>query len=185
MDTDVGGRRLVELIERDGGQAVIIDTFSRVVEGEENSADTYRAFFTYTGMRLKRRGIPMARLDHEGHEGGRSRGSSAKADDVDVVWRLARTDDGLQLVRQASRMSWVPERVQLRQGDPLSYTRISGAWPAGTKQLVADLDRLGVPIDATRRATRTAMRDDGVTAPNEVLSAAMRYRRTDLRIGFA
>jgi AAA domain len=100
LDSNEGGTRLLRLVERDQAQAVVIDTVARVVNGGENDADTFRDFFVYTGMRLKRAGISLARLDHEGHEAGRARGSSAKADDVDVVWRLQATDDGLALVKR-------------------------------------------------------------------------------------
>jgi RecA-family ATPase len=179
MDTAEGGTRLMRLIERDSVAAVVLDTVSRVVQGDENSADTYRAFFTYTGLRLKRAGIAMARLDHEGHEGGRSRGSSAKADDVDVVWRLQATDDGMALVRNAARMSWIPKRVELhRRTDPLSFTRTESSWPAGTKAKADELDAIGAPINISKRVARELLKGAGLTpGTNEVLLKAIAFRR--------
>jgi hypothetical protein len=183
MDTDRGGMEVVRLLERDQAEVVIIDTLSRVVEGEENSADTYREFFLYTGMRLKRRGISMARLDHEGHEGGRSRGSSAKADDVDVVWQLKTTDDGLIFVRHASRMSWVPSKVPLAVDDPLQYRKAAQSWPAGTATKARELDAARVPLDASKRRARELLKASGATpGKNDVLMAALRYRRQRLPV---
>lgn len=74
--------------------AVIIDTTGRAVAGEENSADTFRNFYRWTGLGLKQRGVTWARLDHAGKDAAKGqRGSSGKGDDVDVVWRLNRTDN--------------------------------------------------------------------------------------------
>lgn len=179
LDTDNGGRTLLRLIERDQAEAVVIDTVSRVVEGEENSADTFRAFFSFTGMRLKRAGISLVRLDHEGHEAGRSRGSSAKADDVDVVWRLQATDDGLALVKKAARMSWVPERVDLHRTDPLGFRRVAESWPAGTAAKAAELDDIGAPVDITKREARQLLTDNGrLPGRNDLLLKAIAYRRS-------
>src|SRR5207249_3684126 len=104
---------------------------------DENSADTIRAFYRYTGLGLKKRGVTSARLDHSGKDGTKGRrGSSAKGDDVDVIWRVERTNEGLILKRDAARMGWVPERVPLRRlDDPLRYVIATGSWPAGTRDL--------------------------------------------------
>jgi len=135
-----GAAALAALVDGIAAQAsgrhlvAFIDTMSRAVHGEENSADTYRAFYNHTGIELKRRGITWCRLDHAGKEGDRGqRGSSAKGDDVDVVWRLKAQDNGVALKRELSRMAWVPETVSFKIEDcPLRYVRIAGDWPAGT-----------------------------------------------------
>ena len=159
LDTKAGGATLLRLLERDQAAAVVLDTVSRVVEGGENDADTFRSFFTHTGMRLKRAGIALARLDHEGHEAGRSRGSSAKADDVDVVWRLRVTDEGLALDKKAARMSWIPERVELHRTEPLGFKRTAESWPAGTKAKADELDSIGAPLDVSKRQARQLLQD--------------------------
>ena len=69
-----GGTRAAALARTDHSVGVVIDTVGHAVEGEENAADTYHGFWQYTGRRLKRAGIGLARLDHEGHEAGRYRG---------------------------------------------------------------------------------------------------------------
>jgi len=184
LDTAEGGATLLELARRDEAVAVVLDTVSRVVEGEENSNDTFKNFYRHTGMKLKRAGIGLARLDHEGHEGGRSRGASAKADDVDVVWQLKRTDQGLTLKRQAARMSWVPDVVELAsKQEPLLFVRTTDSWPAGTKAKAAELDELGLPTDVSRREAIKALKDDGRTPGNTaVLSKAIAYRKVHASI---
>lgn len=180
LDTAQGGVELAELVDVHRSEVVVLDTVSRIIDGEENSADTFRALFRHTGTPLKQRNVSLIRLDHEGHEGGRSRGSSAKGDDVDIVWGLTRTDTGLTLKRKASRISWVPETINLRQTNPLGYRIIDHAWPAGTAETATLLDQLGVPLDASRRTAAAAIKaasTDGKGARNEVISAAQRWRR--------
>jgi hypothetical protein len=128
---------------------------------------------------LKQRGITSARLDHAGKDGTKGqRGSSAKGDDVDVIWQLAKTDEGLILKRDAARMGWIPENVPLhRHDDPLRYSVTTSAWPAGTKDAAERLDRLAVPADASVRTCATALREAGQQASQAVISAAVRYRR--------
>lgn len=161
--------------------AVIIDTTGRAVAGEENSADTYRNFYRWTGIGLKQRGNTWARLDHAGKDANKGqRGSSAKGDDVDVVWKLTRTANGLELSRNASRMGWVPEKVTFRQvQDPhLRFVKVGADWPAGTKEIAAILDDLGVPLDAGERPAGNLFRQAGHTASQSLLRAAVRWRRS-------
>ena len=72
---------------------------------------------------LKQRGATWVRLDHAGKDLDRGqRGSSAKGDDVDVVWRLDMTDNGVTFHREAARMSWVPPSVDFVQlDDPFRF----------------------------------------------------------------
>ena len=179
LDTDEGGLRLMRLVERDKATVVIIDTLSRVVKGEENSNDTYQAFYAFTGLRLKRAGVSMARLDHEGHTKGHSRGGSAKADDVDVVWRLSPTDNGLNLERSASRISWVPERVDLTESaDPLAFRTGLPSWPAGTAAKAKELDAIGAPLDVTKRQAIELLKAAGKEqGRGEVLMKAIKHRK--------
>ena len=185
LDTITGADALMALL--DAVQAdwpahhlvVIVDTIGRAVCGEENSADTFRAFYTFTGIELKRRGLTWIRLDHGGKDGSRGqRGSSSKGDDVDVVWKLSPTEHGVSLQRDVARMSWVPERVTFGLfEDPLAYKRLAEDWPAGTGEVANILDRLEVPLDASMRTAAAALRkiDEGRRRP--MVSAALRWRR--------
>lgn len=185
LDLPEGGRALGDLLDAvqveypDHHPVVIIDTTGRAVQGDENSADTIRSFYRWTGLGLKQRGATWARLDHAGKDSTKGqRGSSAKGDDVDVVWRVERTDEGLNLRRDATRMSWVPERVMFhRSEDPLRYTQVVAAWPAGTGDCAADLDRLGLPLDTTSTAALAALREAGVPRRKAVVLAALRHRK--------
>lgn len=181
LDTPAGGEALMRDMRAHGIQACIIDTMSRVVAGEENSNDTYIRFYKNTGMLLKADGIALLRLDHEGHEAGRSRGASSKADDVDVVWQLRQGDGhALELVRKAARISWVPETVIFNKAEePLRFTRTGELWPVGTAEKAAELDKLGVPVDASRRKASDALKQANVTVgKTAVLVAALKYRKT-------
>ena len=59
-------RNLKERYANDIAEVVVIDTTGRAIEGEENSADSYREFARTTGLALKRAGIACVRTDHAG-----------------------------------------------------------------------------------------------------------------------
>ena len=103
--------------------AVVIDTTSRAVAGDENSADTIRAFYRQLQSFPSSAELTSARVDHSGKDTTKGqRGSSAKGDDVDVIWQIERTDDGVVLKRDAVWIGSVPERVPLRGANhPLRY----------------------------------------------------------------
>jgi AAA domain/DnaB-like helicase N terminal domain len=186
LDTPEGGDALMRHL--DAVQAkwpehhlvVVIDTIGRAIYGEENSADTFRNFYTYTGIRLKRRGATWMRLDHAGKDADRGqRGSSGKGDDVDVIWNLTPTHNGVTLKRHRARMSWVPERVTLRLSDsPLSYVHMTAEdWPEGTATLANILDRLEVPLKATRREASMLLKSIDEGRSNALVGAALRFRK--------
>lgn len=179
LDTVEGGGRLMQWVDKDGSDVVIIDTLSRVVKGEENSNDTYKNFYNYTGAALKANGIAMLRLDHEGHQVGHSRGASSKADDVDLVYHLKMMDTGLMLEMKFSRISYVRKTITLAQGaDVLDFTSTDlKSWPAGTVDRAKELDSLGVPDGLSLRKTQKWLREhDYTVGRTEVLSAAIKYR---------
>ena len=186
LDTPEGGEALARHL--DAVQAkwpghhlvVMVDTIGRAIYGEENSADTFRNFYTYTGIHLKRRGATWVRLDHAGKDAERGqRGSSGKGDDVDVIWHLKQTENGCSLQRYRARMSWVPERVTLKLCEsPLSYVPLSfGDWPAGTGEVANILDRLKVPLSASRREAAEALRRIDEGRRHDLVTAALRFRR--------
>lgn len=181
LDTLSGGQTLMDTLAAFEIEAVILDTFSRVVEGGENDNDTYIHFYAHTGALLKAAGIAMLRLDHEGHESGRSRGASAKADDVDIVWQLKVTEDGMDFVRKASRISWVPELLAVKKltTPTLAFRTGAQSWPAGTYEKAKELDELGAPMDISRRAAITLLKEHGLAQGKTiVLHSALRYRKT-------
>lgn len=184
LDTEEGGQHIVEQAIALDEQVVIIDTMSRVISGDENSADTYIKFSRFTGTPLKAAGKSVGRLDHEGHEAGRSRGSSAKSDDADITWQLITKDDGIEYVRKHSRPDDVPEVIKVRiTTDPyLSYARIEGTmYLAGTKEKVAEMDELGIPSAAGRDVVKRILRENGkAIGATDVLREAIKFRQRRL-----
>jgi hypothetical protein len=181
LDTAAGGRALLAIAHRDQSVGVVIDTIGRAVEGDENAADTYHGFWQHTGSPLKRAGIGLARADHEGHEEGRSRGSSAKADDVDIVWRLSRTDDGYRLTKKHARISWIPDNVEIVQSvDPLTFRRSAGSWPAGTREKADELDAIAAPLGISKRQAIALLKAaDLSVGRHEVLLKAIVFRQQE------
>lgn len=179
LDTDLGGQVLEAIAVRYAAALVVVDTMARAVAGDENESDTYRGFYTHTGRRLKAAGIGLLRLDHAGKDpAAGQRGSSAKADDVDVVFRLTANDAGLKLRRTHSRIPWVPPEVDLeRRSDPLRHTLTTGLWPDGTKEVAALLDQHRVPLDARVADAVQALKGAGCGRRKGVVLAALKWRR--------
>lgn len=192
LDTAEGASELTVILDEikgrwpDHHQVVVVDTISRAVSGEENSADTWRDWYVHTGMELKRRHATWVRLDHGGKDPTRGqRGSSGKGDDVDLVWKLVQTDNGVCLHRDLARMSWVPEKVSFMLAEePLRYVRIADEWPAGTGETANLLDRLGVALDASTREAQKRLRDIGEGRRRHLVTAALRWRRQRMENNF-
>jgi hypothetical protein len=185
LDTHEGGAALLAYAQAVGADLVVIDTMSRAVRGDENDADTVRHFYQATGGLLKGHGIALLRLDHAGKTSDKGqRGSSGKNDDVDVVWRLERKEDGSEMTCTHKRMSWVPDKVTIRSieendSDLVKLRRADdGARmaPAGTHAKADEMDAAGVPLDASRAEIREA----GVKGKNALLDAAQFARRERL-----
>ncbi len=190
LDTVQGGNALFKLVDVEQAAhpekhiAVIIDTTSRAFQGPENDSDTTRAFYRCTGLGLKQREVTWARLDHAGKDQSKGqRGSSAKGDDVDVVWNLARSKDTYILSRRASRMAWVPEKVRLDRSDgPLNFDIVHTGPTAAAIEFACILTVLRVPIDCTNRQARTVLKAESISVPNDVLAEAIRYRKSTERV---
>lgn len=180
LDTAAGGADLRALAAELDADLVVIDTTAEVIEGPENDADTLQAYTRHTGRPLKADGRTVWRLDHAGKDLDRGqRGTSAKNDDVDVVWELRRRDGSqAQLRATKRRVSWVPEAVDLvRLEDPVRFEQALGSWPEGTKEVADLLDALDVPLDAGRRPAAQALREAGHRYRNDTVSAGVRWRR--------
>ncbi|MGA8724824.1 MAG: AAA family ATPase [Acidimicrobiales bacterium] len=181
LDADLGGKVLSAVAEARGAALVVIDTMARAVAGEENSADTYRGFYRHTGRHLKAAGIALLRLDHAGKDGALGqRGSSAKVDDVDIVFRLVQVDPRmLKLTRTHSRVPWVPLEVTIvREEEPrLRHRQAEDAVPAHTHEAVLALDELDVPLDATATTALAVLREAGRGQRKAVVLAALKARR--------
>ena len=149
LDTKPGGDELLALALDVGAQLVVIDTLIRTVSGDENSADTIKEFYRHTGMALKKAGIALLRIDHAGKDLARGqRGTSAKNDDVDVVWLLKPASGTLPgktmlTLVPTSRVSWIQEEIHItrNEGAQLSHT-IPTSFPQLTVASLSPISRL-------------------------------------------
>jgi hypothetical protein len=185
LDSERGGRELLTAATGWRDEIIIIDTVSRAVAGEENSNDTWLAFYRHTGLEAKRLGLTMLRLDHSGKDGARGqRGGSAKAGDVDAVWRLVKvTDTVLRLDLDDSRLPIAEKTLTLhRETYPRLHHRVdargrAAAFDAKLAETVAALDAAGVAPETGERATGAVLRERGFSASNNVLREALKVRR--------
>ena len=111
LDKPEGAKQICDLARTCQAELVIIDTFSRAVEGAENDADTVRNFYRWTALNLKQEGRALLRIDHAGKDLGKgARGSSAKNDDVDLVWQMVRSNDEIKLTATKKRHTWIRDQ---------------------------------------------------------------------------
>ena len=180
LDSAAGGQRLLKEAVKVKAQLVIIDTLIRTVEGEENSADTIKNFSRYTAVPLKAADIALLRIDHAGKDLTRGqRGTSAKRDDVDVVWLLRPASGNLPgktmltLRREAARVDWIQQDVNItrNEGPPLTHTIPTFSdLPAADTAIVNYLQDQGLWChNITVRAARQALNRSTFTAKNQRL----------------
>jgi hypothetical protein len=122
------------------------------------------------------------RVDHAGKDISKGqRGTSAKNDDVDVVWQMAAKEGGaFTLTAKKRRMGWVPLSVDLvmHEDNRLHFELLKGhAWPAGTVEVAAELDALGIDDQASGNAATKALKEAGHGRRTALVKAAQKYRR--------
>lgn len=182
LDSEDGGRRLMELVRYHRSHIVVIDTMSRVVSGPEDASDTYRNFYRYTGMPLKDAGVALVRLDHTGKDVGRGpRGSSSKNDDPDVVFRLTASGPAsLKLRREMTRVHWIPEELLVKRlnSPHLSFQASAGSGGLSDKtmELVKFLDDLAIPPSVSGDRACEILRGKGHSGSKRNVLDAQRYR---------
>ncbi len=167
MDTAEGGAQLVAAAEVYGADWIVLDTFSRAVEGAENDSDTYRDYYRHAGMQLKANGVALWRLDHSGKDVSRGqRGSSAKGDDVDLVYSLTRKGDTFTLTREVTRTMHGTDELRFTRAEgETSATRLTGpvSIVGGIDDAVAEcmvrISDLAHGLPHQRIPSMTALRD--------------------------
>jgi hypothetical protein len=187
MDTPNGGVETLQLMQDDDSDVLIIDTLSRVVKGEENSNDTYRNFYNHTGRLLKAENRSLARLDHAGHDKSKSRGASAKADDVDLVYGLEKRADsdgnpGYRLTRTHARPGGTREFIDLSLADdPVAIRSVHAfTWTQQAITKARELAECNVPMGASQREAITLLKAGGFSpGKTQYLAEALRMRRTN------
>jgi hypothetical protein len=187
LNTYEGAAEVMKLVELTGAQVVVIDTTGRAVEGEENSADTYREFARTTGLSLKAAGVALLRTDHAGKDKGKTqgqRGSSAKNDDVDIVYHLQRDGHTMKLTRIFSRIGWAPTEVELVEEqleDDHKPIRLKEAMETFTEETYDLARRLMIALglkpgdkQQNSQAFRRQARQAGIKARNDQWGPALR-----------
>lgn len=183
LNTEAGGDMLEAIVERDGAEAVVVDTLSRVVTGRENDAEPYIELFRHTESRLRRLGITVIRLDHHGKDTTKgSRGHSAKEDPCDVLWELTAAGDRLTLKRKKHRLPWIPEYVTLTRewtNGVLAHVLPDEMAPQELIDLVYLIDALHPPLlyDAGTNATQRALQAANQGRKRSLIADAARFRK--------
>lgn len=178
LDTAEGAQVIIDAVTHHDIQLVIIDTTARAVEGAENDADTLRAFYRWTGLALKSKGCTYVRADHAGKDTSKGqRGTSAKNDDVDLVWRFTkRTDNNIMLEATHRRMSWVPEKVEieLRETEQgLRHFVIEDKPSIAAQNMTLTLSRLGITSTMPLKEVRAILKDNNIKCAQDTLRASM------------
>lgn len=182
LDTKAGADTVIAAVTQKNIQLVIIDTTARAVEGEENDADTLRAFYRWSGVALKSLGVTWVRADHAGKDSAKGqRGSSAKNDDVDVVWKFTkRNTTSILLEATHRRMQWIPDKIELELREyngVLMHSIIGDEISDAAQQLAKQLDDIGAELDITARAARDLLKKNNIKSASDILRSALRFRR--------
>jgi hypothetical protein len=120
------------------------------------------------GSLSKLKGVTYLRTDHSGKDTSKGqRGSSAKNDDVDLVWRLTRTDtkagEGVRLERTHSRSGMGAPRGQdqrVATDDGYDYLRslMRSIYPDGTLlRTCRNAQSAGIDAGSIHRTMRIAL----------------------------
>lgn len=125
LNTPAGAQELLALAYRYQADAVIIDTFSRFVDGEANAPDAPNAFFRLAAKPLTDAGVAVVVLDHMAKDEKVTGpiGSKAKTTSPHVVWRMWRKNETqLRLINEKDRQRHVPPYLAVTQGaNPLDF----------------------------------------------------------------
>jgi hypothetical protein len=179
IDTEDGARFLLGIVDKTEPAVVILDTLIRVIEGDEMDSNTYARAYGLFGVPLKQRGITLLMLDHAGKDVSKGpRGSSAKLDMLELGWWLKRSGDKVTLTCKKSRMNGINEGdkvVYHLQDNPLRHVLAVEKVEVTPEieDLIARLDELAVPLNATTREAATTLN----RRRDAVLSNAMKARR--------
>jgi hypothetical protein len=173
LDTQAGGKFVEALAERHSADLLILDTISKLVEGEESKADTWQDLYKYSMIPLRREDRAVFILDHQGHDDTRgARGSSAKRDNVDLQWIQKRQGDVITLRRDKCRTLHDTETLKIRRGGtPLRHT----VEVDPVRECITFLDSIG--FTGGRPAAQGALAVHKRHWPKSVLEEALRQRK--------
>lgn len=184
LDTEAGAAAFIDLVTKLRPSVVILDTWSKFIDGDEASPTTHTRAYNLAIVPVRAEGVTVLAIDHAGKDVNRGpRGGSSKGDNVDVEWLLtAKTGGRLRLERKKSRTGRGPDLVELnRRVDPLRHDRVDLA-PADVlspdvRACVAKLDELDVPAGWGRERVAEVLRANEYKIRNATLAAALKVRR--------
>jgi hypothetical protein len=166
FDTPAATDELNNLLDKVQPVLVIVDTISRIVEGEENSNDTWNKLFKYSETLMKRRGVTWLRLDHTGKTDTKgARGGSAKSGTADLSWKFTERKSGVYSVKaEFQRMPLELTEFELnRLTTPcLHHSLVLKETTETTNRVEAAiqlLDENGYPHDLTQEKTGDVLRE--------------------------
>ena len=196
LDTPAGAERLLATVERTGAQVVVLDGLNSFLSPgrAEKDDDGWRSMFRLTIAPLKTRGVGVVSTDNLGKDTAKgSRGSSVKNDKADVVIALTQLGGGVRLQATHRRtdqyLTDLVLNVEGLGGESSTVYRQAGGVPPGTAECVQALDRLGVPLDSSRRAAQKLLHEQRDRAKgqhqdvhvwqfrNEVVGHALQVRK--------
>jgi len=168
FDTEAGGITLLNTIQHCGAEILIIDTQSKVLEGDENDAGTMTRFFRHTLGPLKASGLTVLLFDHVGREASKGpRGSSQKPADVDAVWALgSRGKDALTLKRTHNRTRYGEDVLYLERClDPLRHELVTADARAEEviDVMIRKMQQMNLDPALSARAALEVARREGLT----------------------
>ncbi len=176
LDTPQGEAWLEVNIGHYRPDLVIVDTWSKAVAGPEDESNTSRAFYRHGLSVLRRRHTAGLIIDHSGHDpqAKRARGSSAKAQNVDVAWFLDEPKNGLFTVElERGRLTGLQPKWQTRlrtnptRFDPVDPNdKLAAMNPERVTDITNMIRDVGLLDDqdrptATQTDTLAALRDAG------------------------
>ncbi len=182
LDTADGGKVVEAIVRRHDAQLIVIDTMARVIQGEENSNDSYRWFDMYVSLRMKTLKVAVLRLDHAGKDLTKGqRGASEKVGYADIIWQLNLAPGGAVTLKATHRrQGWVPELLSLSRVEEPSLMHlmdVGQGYLPGTHEATRDLDELGAPADISVRAALDLLKKAGRGRRNKVVQAALKARK--------
>ncbi len=162
LHTPAGARELFALVAKYRADVVVLDTFARFVEGEQNAPEAPNAFFKLVAKPLTDAGVTVVVLDHTAKDRNIRGpiGSRAKTATPHLVWRMEKVegdDETLLLTREKDRRGNCPPYLRVHKKslpldfefEPLSHEEYAQEKAMG---------RLGVP--PTNSGGRPATGDD-------------------------
>lgn len=194
LNTLAGASQLLAAVEEHQARHVVLDTVSRVVEGDENSNDTWLTLYRLALLPLKGQGIGSTRLDHSGKDVDKgARGGSAKGGDVDLEYSLT-WDDGTNEVTLRCTKTRIPE---VRDGETFTYSRrdnptrhepIQGnATERATAKRGEDLERVILELITAQPGVNKSTIEKTVSGDNNLIRARLEdlVNRQILRVEIA